>query len=44
MGALELDGAPGEEPMGSLEQVVSLKQESTVPFGDHEAPGASWGP
>ena len=44
MGPLELDGAPGKEPMGPLEQVEALKQESTVHFGDHGAPGASWGP
>ena len=31
MGPLELDKATGEEPTGSL------KQESTVPFGDHGA-------
>ena len=35
MGPLELDGAPGEEPMGPLENVVPLKQEPTGPFGDH---------
>ena len=44
MGPLELDGAPREEPMGPLEQVGPLKQESTVPFGDHGDPGASLGP
>ena len=37
-GPLELDGATGEEPMGPLEQVEPLKQESTGPFGDR------WGP
>ena len=44
MGPLELDGAPGEEPMVPLEQVGPLKQESMGPFGDNGAPEASWGP
>ena len=44
MGPLDVDGAPGEQPMGLLEQVVSLKQESMGLFGDHKAPGASWAP
>ena len=43
MGPLELDGAPGEAPMGPLEQVGPLKQESTGPSGDRGAPEASWG-
>ena len=38
MRPLELDGVPGEEPMGPLEQVGPLKQESAGPFGDN------WGP
>ena len=44
MGPLELDRAPGEEPMGPLEQVGSLKQESMGPFGGNGGPEASWGP
>ena len=43
MGPLELNWASGEEPMGLLEQVTPLKQESTGPFGDNGAPEASWG-
>ena len=44
MGLLELDVAPGEEPMGPLEQAGSLKQESTGLFGDNGAAAAGWGP
>ena len=44
MGPLKLSGAPGEEPMGLLEQVGPLKQESTGPFGENGDPEASWGP
>ena len=43
-GALELGGTPGDEPTGPLKQVGPQKQESAVHFGDHGAPGASWGP
>ena len=35
---LELNGAPSEEPVVPIEQVVPLKQESAGPFGDHGAP------
>ena len=38
MGPLELDGAPGEELMGHLEQVGPLKQESMGPFDDNGGP------
>ena len=38
MGPLELDGAPGEEPMGPLEEVGPLKQESMEQFGDNGGP------
>ena len=44
MGLMELDGAPGEEPMGPLEQVGPIRQELTGPFGDQGAPGDNWGP
>ena len=39
MGPPDRDGAPREEPLGTLEQVGSLKPESTEPFGEHGAPG-----
>ena len=42
MGLLELNGAPGEEPMGPLKQVGPLKQESMGPSGDNGALEASW--
>ena len=38
MGPPELNGAPGEELMGPLEQVGPLKQESTGTFGDNGGP------
>ena len=38
MAPLELDGAPGEEPAGPLEQVWPIKQESVGPFGDNGGP------
>ena len=44
MGPVELDVAPVEEPIGSLEQLGPLKQESTELFGDNVAPEASRSP
>ena len=41
--SLKLVWAPGEEPMGRLEQVEPINQESMAPFGGYGAPEASWG-
>ena len=35
---LEIDGAPGEELLGHLQQVGPLQQESTGHFGNHGGP------
>ena len=44
MGPLELDGDPGEETMGPLEQVEPQGESQRDPSVTMGAPDAGWGP